>query len=59
MRLLIDLVGPSSSFLFMAIIAFCGGMRSGHGEGAVEHAMVIEDGDVLELDKDDARKRTR
>ena len=24
--------------------------------GAVEHAMVIEDGDVLELDKDDARK---
>ena len=24
--------------------------------GAVEHAIVIEDGDVLELDKDDARK---
>jgi len=27
--------------------------------GAVEHAMVIEDGDVLELDKDDARKRDK
>jgi ribonuclease J len=27
--------------------------------GAVEHAMVIEDGDVLELDKNDARKRDK
>ena len=27
--------------------------------GAVEHAMVIEDGDVLELDKDDARKKEK
>ncbi|HEY1649247.1 MAG TPA: ribonuclease J [Terracidiphilus sp.] len=27
--------------------------------GAVEHAIVIEDGDVLELDKDDARKREK
>ncbi|HZP03938.1 MAG TPA: ribonuclease J [Terracidiphilus sp.] len=27
--------------------------------GAVEHAIVIEDGDVLELDKDDARKRDK
>jgi ribonuclease J len=27
--------------------------------GAVEHAMIIEDGDVLELDKDDARKRDK
>jgi len=27
--------------------------------GAVEHAMVIEDGDVLELDKDNARKRDK
>ena len=27
--------------------------------GAVEHAMVIEDGDVLELDGDDARKRDK
>jgi len=27
--------------------------------GAVEHAMVIEDGDVLELDKDDARKKDK
>jgi len=25
----------------------------------VEHAMVIEDGDVLELDKDDARKKDK
>ncbi len=27
--------------------------------GAVEHAMVIEDGDVLELDKDNARKKDK
>jgi ribonuclease J len=27
--------------------------------GAVEHAIVIEDGDVLELDKDNARKRDK
>ncbi len=27
--------------------------------GAVEHAMVIEDGDVLELDRDDARKKDK
>ena len=27
--------------------------------GAVEHAMVLEDGDVLELDKNDARKREK
>jgi ribonuclease J len=27
--------------------------------GAVEHAIVIEDGDVLELDKTDARKRDK
>ncbi|HEY1767216.1 MAG TPA: ribonuclease J [Terracidiphilus sp.] len=27
--------------------------------GAIEHAIVIEDGDVLELDKDDARKRDK
>jgi ribonuclease J len=27
--------------------------------GAVEHAMVIEDGDVLELDREDARKRDK
>ena len=27
--------------------------------GAVEHTIVIEDGDVLELDKDDARKRDK
>jgi ribonuclease J len=27
--------------------------------GAVEHAIVIEDGDVLELDKNDARKRDK
>jgi ribonuclease J len=27
--------------------------------GAVEHAIVIEDGDVLELDHDDARKRDK
>jgi ribonuclease J len=27
--------------------------------GAVEHAIVLEDGDVLELDKDDARKKDK
>jgi ribonuclease J len=27
--------------------------------GAVEHAIVIEDGDVLELDKDEARKKDK
>ena len=27
--------------------------------GAVEHALVIEDGDVLELDKSDARKKDK
>ncbi len=27
--------------------------------GAVEHAIVIEDGDVLELDTDDARKKDK
>jgi ribonuclease J len=27
--------------------------------GAVEHAIIIEDGDVLELDKNDARKRDK
>jgi ribonuclease J len=27
--------------------------------GAVEHAILLEDGDVLELDKDDARKRDK
>jgi mRNA degradation ribonuclease J1/J2 len=27
--------------------------------GAVEHAIVIEDGDVLELDKNDARKKDK
>jgi ribonuclease J len=27
--------------------------------GAVEHAIVLEDGDVLELDRDDARKKDK
>ena len=57
MRLLINLVRPKF------FIPVHGDYRYLHRHaglametGAVEHAIVIEDGDVLELDKDDARK---
>jgi ribonuclease J len=57
MRLLINLVRPK---FFIPIHGDYRYLRR-HAEiamqtGAVEHAMVIEDGDVLELDQDDARK---
>jgi ribonuclease J len=57
MRLLINLVRPK---FFVPVHGDYRYLRR-HAEiametGAVEHAMVIEDGDVLELDKDDARK---
>ena len=57
MRLLINLVRPK---FFIPVHGDFRYLRR-HAEiamqtGAVEHAMVIEDGDVLELDQDDARK---
>ena len=57
MRLLINLVRPK---FFVPIHGDYRYLRK-HAEiamqtGAVEHAIVIEDGDVLELDRDDARK---
>jgi ribonuclease J len=57
MRLLINLVRPK---FFVPVHGDYRYLRR-HAQiametGAVEHAMVIEDGDVLELDKDDARK---
>ena len=57
MRLLINLVRPK---FFVPVHGDYRYLRR-HAEiamqtGAVEHAMVIEDGDVLELDGDDARK---
>ena len=57
MRLLINLVRPK---FFIPVHGDYRYLRR-HAEiamqtGAVEHAMVIEDGDVLELDEDDARK---
>src|ERR1700739_4677024 len=57
MRLLINLVRPK---FFVPVHGDYRYLRK-HAEiamqtGAVEHAMVIEDGDVLELDRDDARK---
>jgi ribonuclease J len=60
MRLLINLVRPK---FFIPVHGNYGNLRK-HAQlaletGAVEHAMVIEDGDVLELDKDDARKRDK
>ncbi len=56
-RLLINLVRPK---FFVPVHGDYRYLRK-HAEiamqtGAVEHAIVIEDGDVLELDKDDARK---
>ena len=57
MRLLINLVRPK---FFVPVHGDYRYLRR-HAEiametGSVEHAMVIEDGDVLELDRDDARK---
>jgi ribonuclease J len=57
MRLLINLVRPK---FFIPVHGDYRYLRR-HAEiamqtGAVEHAMVIEDGDVLEFDQDDARK---
>jgi ribonuclease J len=57
MRLLINLVRPK---FFIPVHGDYRYLRK-HAQiametGAVEHAIVIEDGDVLELDKDDARK---
>jgi ribonuclease J len=60
MRLLINLVRPK---FFIPIHGDYRNLRK-HAHvametGAVEHAIVIEDGDVLELDKDDARKKDK
>lgn len=60
MRLLINLVRPK---FFIPVHGDYRFLRR-HAQiametGAVEHAMVIEDGDVLELDRDDARKREK
>jgi ribonuclease J len=60
MRLLINLVRPK---FFIPVHGDYRFLRR-HAQiametGAVEHAMVIEDGDVLELDKDDARKKDK
>jgi ribonuclease J len=57
MRLLINLVRPK---YFIPIHGNYGNLRR-HAQiamdtGAIEHAIVIEDGDVLELDKKDVRK---
>ena len=60
MRLLINLVRPK---FFIPVHGDYRYLRR-HAQiametGAVEHAMVIEDGDVLELDKDDAIKKDK
>jgi ribonuclease J len=60
MRLLINLVRPK---FFIPVHGNYGNLRK-HAQiametGAVEHTIVIEDGDVLELDKKDARKRDK
>jgi len=60
MRLLINLVRPK---FFIPVHGNYGNLRK-HAQvaletGAVEHAIVIEDGDVLELDKKDARKKEK
>jgi ribonuclease J len=60
MRLLINLVRPK---FFIPVHGDYRYLRK-HAQialqtGAVEHAIVIEDGDVLELDKDDARKKDK
>jgi ribonuclease J len=60
LRLLINLVRPK---FFVPVHGNFGNLRK-HAKlamdtGAVEHAIVIEDGDVLELSKDDARKKDK
>ena len=60
LRLLINLVRPK---FFIPIHGDYRNLRR-HAQlametGAVEHAMIIEDGDVLELDKNDARKKDK
>jgi ribonuclease J len=60
MSLLINLVRPK---FFVPVHGNYGNLRK-HAQvamntGAVEHAIVIEDGDVLELDKKDARKKDK
>jgi ribonuclease J len=60
MRLLINLVRPK---FMIPVHGNYGNLRK-HAQialetGAVEQAIVLEDGDVLELDKDDARKRDK
>ena len=60
LRLLINLVRPK---YFIPVHGNYGNLRK-HAQlaidtGAVEHAMVLEDGDVLELDKKDARKKDK
>ena len=60
MRLLINLVRPK---FFIPVHGDYRNLRR-HASvametGAVEHAIVLEDGDVLELDRDDARKRDK
>jgi len=60
MRLLINLVRPK---FFIPIHGDYRNLRK-HAQvametGAIEHAIVIEDGDVLELDKSDARKKDK
>jgi ribonuclease J len=60
LRLLINLVRPK---FFIPVHGNFGNLRK-HAKlamdtGAVEHAIVIEDGDVLELSKDDARKKDK
>jgi ribonuclease J len=60
LRLLINLVRPK---FFVPVHGDYRNLRR-HAKvametGAVEHAMVIEDGDVLELDKNDARKKDK
>jgi len=58
MRLLINLVRPK---FFIPVHGNYGNLHKhaelAMGTGAVEHTIIIEDGDVLELDKDDARKK--
>jgi ribonuclease J len=58
MRLLINLVRPK---FFIPVHGDYRNLKRHAGlameTGAVEHAIVLEDGDVLELDKDDARKK--
>ncbi len=60
MRLLINLVRPK---FFIPIHGDYRNLRRHAGvameTGAVDHAIVLEDGDVLELDADDARKRDK